>query len=73
MYVRLSGSDLALPVCSRMDVVMMLGLWASMVIARHKHEGFCLGTSVLRHSAVGIGLFVHALQTATVKLHQKQE
>jgi len=51
-------------------MIITLGLWASMIIASHKHVGFCLGTRVLRHSAVGIGLSVHVLQTATVKLLQ---
>ena len=40
-------------------MIIMLGLWASMIAARHKHVGFCLGTGVPRHGAVGIGLSVH--------------
>ena len=47
MYVQLSGSTLTLPVCSRMDVVMMLRLWASMIIASHKHVGTVVQTTEL--------------------------
>jgi len=39
MYVQLSGSDFTL---SRMDMIIILGLWASMIIARNKRMGFVL-------------------------------
>jgi len=36
-YVQLSSSNLALPICSWIEVIMMLGLWANMIITRCKH------------------------------------
>jgi len=39
-YIQLSGSNLAIPIFSTMAMVMMLGLWPSIMVARYIHVSF---------------------------------